>query len=143
MSEYVLPLHLLTLVFVAWNVLRADHLGFLWIRGTLKTLDKNRVQSLHRNTWIGLAGMVITGVLLFIPMKEYLLMRPQFLLKMAFVFTLIVNGIVIGHLQKVSTTVSYSSLSVSQKIPLYISGVVSTVAWLGAALSALFIVEDF
>lgn len=143
MSEYILPLHLLTLAFLAWNIVRADHLGFLWIRGTLKTLDKKRVQTLHRNTWIGLGGMIITGVLLFIPMKDYLLMRPQFLLKMAFVFTLLVNGMIIGHLQKVSTTVEYSSLSLSQKVPLYISGAVSTIAWLGAAISALFIVEEF
>lgn len=143
MSEYVLPLHLLTLAFLAWNIVRADHLGFLWIRGTLKTLDKQRVQVLHRNTWIGLVGMIVTGVLLFIPMKEYLLMRPQFLLKMAFVFTLLVNGLVIGHLQKISTASLYSSLSVAQKIPLYISGAVSTVAWIGAAVSALFIVEEF
>jgi hypothetical protein len=86
--------------------------------------------------------MIVTGVFLFIPMREYLLTRPQFYIKMAFVVTLIANAFVIGHLQKRATTHSFKDLSFKEKLPLFISGAVSTVAWLGAATTALFLVEE-
>lgn len=143
MSDYILPLHLFTLGFLAWNILRADHLGFLWIRGKVVHLDEPSVHRYHRNTWIGLCGMIITGVLLFLPMREYLLERPQFYLKMAFVVTLIANGFVIGHLQKTARTQAFENLTFRQKLPLLLSGAVSTIAWIGAATTAFFLVEEF
>lgn len=143
MSEIILPLHLFSLLFVAWNIVRADHKGFLWIRGKVETLSPAEISPLHRNTWIGLVGMIVTGILLFLPMKDYLLTRPQFYAKMAFVLTLIINGFVIGKLQYVAETSAYSALSLRQKLPLFISGAISTLCWFGAATMAFFLVEDF
>lgn len=142
-SDYYLPLHLLTLTFVAWNIIRADHVAFTWVRGKIDTLNKDTVRFYHRNVWIGLIGMILTGLLMFWPMREYLLSRPQFYLKMAFVFTLLVNGFVIGRLQEVATKKRFKELTTKEKLPLFISGAVSSIAWIGAGVAALFLVEEF
>ncbi|MEN9337920.1 MAG: hypothetical protein RIQ41_234 [Candidatus Parcubacteria bacterium] len=142
MENVILPLHLLTLAFVVWTVVHADRFGFDWMRGTREKLDAKIIKKLHRNTWVGLAGMITTGLFLFFPMREYLLARPQFYLKMAFVLTLIINGFVIGKLQSVATTKAVRDLTFTEKLPLFISGAVSTLGWVGAALTALFLVQD-
>lgn len=141
-ADFYLGLHLLVLAFVAWTVFQADHMGFDWIRGKANTLDEKKVATLHRNTWLGIGGMIATGFLLFWPMREFLLARPQFIIKMAFVLALIINGMVIGRLQAVALAKSYKELSFKEKLPLIISGGVSTVSWLGAALMALFLIPD-
>jgi len=138
-----LILHLTVLTFVAVTILRADHMGFEWIIGKRETLDEQTVRKLHRSTWIGLSGMIATGFLMFWPMREYLLGRPQFYTKMFFVLALIGNGFVIGRLQKVALTRPFTELTTREKAPLMISGAVSTLGWLGAATMAFFIVEDF
>ncbi|MEZ0209115.1 MAG: hypothetical protein ACAH17_02995 [Candidatus Paceibacterota bacterium] len=138
-SQILLPLHLLTLTFVIFTVVQADHMGFAWIRGKIAVLKEDKVRTLHRNTWLGLCGMILTGFLMFWPMREYLLTRPQFFAKMAFVLTLIVNGFVIGHLQKVALTKSFKELSLKEKLPLMISGIVSTLGWLGAMLGGYYL----
>ena len=142
METFILPLHLLSLAFVAWNVIHADHLGFSWIQGKESILDEKVVQKYHKGSWIGLGLMIVTGALLFWPLKEYLLTRPQFYIKMAFVVTLIINGLVIGTLQKTATTRRFDDLSSHEKLPLFISGAVSTLAWLGAAGMAFFLIPD-
>lgn len=131
--------HLLSLAFVFFTVVRADYFGMSWIQGKKEVLDSRILTTLHRSTWIGLSLMILTGIMLFLPMKDYLLTRPQFYIKMAFVITLICNGFVIGHLQKIATTHSFASLTFSQKVPLFISGVVSTISWAGAVITALFL----
>jgi len=118
-------------------------MGFEWIIGKRETLDEQTVRKLHRSTWIGLSGMIATGFLMFWPMREYLLGRPQFYTKMFFVLALIGNGFVIGRLQKVALTRPFTELTTREKAPLMISGAVSTLGWLGAATMAFFIVEDF
>ncbi len=142
MSDILLPLHLITLGFIFWTIIHADHLAFNWIRGKVATLPKEKVQKYHRNTWMGLGGMILTGFLLFWPMREFLLGRPQFYAKMAFVVTLVANGFVIGHLQKIALLKSFKQLTFKEKIPLFISGGVSTLAWIGAALGGLFLIPD-
>ncbi len=142
MEQLLLPLHLLSLLFVAWNILHADHMGFNWIRGKVQTLDASKVRKYHRGSWIGLSLMISTGLFLFYPLRELLVTRPQFYIKMAFVITLICNGFVIGKLQHIALEKPFASLSNSQKIPLFICGAVSTLSWLGAATMAFFLVPD-
>lgn len=141
MEKIILPLHLLTLTFVGWNILHADHLGFNWIRGKVLTLDKHKVEKYHKNIWTGLILMIVTGFFLFWPMHEYLLGRLQFWVKMAFVVTLICNAFVVGYLQKKISGKEFKELTLSQKIPLFISGAISTLAWLGAFAGAFYINE--
>lgn len=142
MSDIILPLHLLALAYAAWNIVHADHMGFTWMRGKVATLDPQVVAKYHRGSWIGLSLMIATGLALFWPMREFLLTRPQFFVKMAFVATLVCNGFVIGKLQKTAETKTFASLSFTERLPLFISGAVSTLCWIGAALGGLFLIPD-
>jgi hypothetical protein len=139
MEQIFLPLHLISLAYVAWNIFHADHMGFDWMRGKVATLDVSRVRKYHHGSWIGLGLMIATGFALFWPLREFLLTRPEFYVKMAFVITLICNGFVIGKLQNTATTKTFASLSATEKLPLIISGAVSTISWVGAAIMAFFL----
>jgi hypothetical protein len=140
--DYILPFHLLTLAFVVWTIVQADHLGMRWIFGKDSVLNEKTVRKHHRNTWLGLSGMILTGFLMFWPMREFLLHRPQFWLKMFFVGTLVVNGFVIGRLQNIATHKPYASLTLKEKLPIFISGAASSVAWIGAGITAFFLLPD-
>lgn len=142
-NDLVLPLHLAVLLYAAWNILHADHLGFTWITGKVNVLPEKDIRKYHRRVWAGLIGMMITGFIMFWPMREYLLERWQFLLKMSFVLALVANGFAIGSIQKVATKKWYRELTTREKIPLLLSGAISTAGWVGAARMAFFIVEDF
>ena len=74
-------------------------------------------------------------------MHEYLLLRTQFILKMAFVITLICNSFVINKLKKIATERKYVELTTQEKLPLLVSGIVSTCAWLRAFVCAFYINE--
>jgi hypothetical protein len=139
METFIFPLHILSLIFVAWNIVLADHMGFEWIRGKISMLNKEKVSKYHIRTWIGLICMILTGSLLFWGERSYFLERIQFLIKMAFVIILICNGVVIGYLQKIAVTKKWNDLTLRQKLPLLISGAISTTAWIGAFIAAFFI----
>lgn len=141
-SDIILPLHLITLVFVAWNVAHADHMGFSWMRGKVATLDSVTVKKYHNRVWTGIILMILTGAVLFYPMRGFLLSRPQFYVKMGFVLALVVNSFVIGALSKIPTTKTFTSLSMKEKLPLLISGAVSTLSWIGATLGGFFLIPD-
>lgn len=141
-NDIVLPLHLLVLLFTAWNILQADHLGFKWITGKVNVLNESDVRKYHVRVWAGLIGMILTGFIMFWPMHEYLLTRWQFLVKASFVLALVANGFAIGNIQKVATKKWYKELTLREKIPLFISGAVSTIGWAGAAIMAFFILPD-
>ena len=141
-STIFLPLHLITLLFVAWNVAHADHMGFTWMRGKVATLDIEIVKKYHKRVWIGIILMIVTGATLFYPMREFLLSRPQFYVKMGFVLALVINSFVIGNLSKIPTTRTFASLSIKEKLLLMISGAVSTLSWLGATLGGFFLIPD-
>lgn len=134
--------HFLSLAFVLYTIARADYFGMLWIREKRKTLNEKKLRTLHTQAWIGLGLMITTGLTLFWPMKEYLLTLPQFYIKMAFVVTLICNGFVVGRLQKKASTRTFSSLSPRERTPLFISGAVSTLSWIGAIIAAFFLLPD-
>jgi len=142
MPEIFLPIHFASILFIAWNVFHADHMGFDWIRGKVQTLDKDLVRKYHKRTWIGLGLMIVTGIGLFWPAKDMLLARPQFIIKMGFVLAIFINSFVIGALSKTSITKTYTSLSTKEKIPLIISGGISTISWLGATGMAFFLEQE-
>ena len=126
MENIILPLHILSLLFVAWNVFHADHMGLNWMRGKLSTLDENVIKKYHHGSWIGLIAMIVTGIILFYPRMDYLLTLPQFYIKMGFVAALFVNGFVITVFSKIPTIHTFESLSTKEKLPLLISGAIST-----------------
>lgn len=143
MSQIILPIHLLILAFIVWNIVRADHLGWSWVRGKISILDRKIVQLYYKRVWIGLCLMVVTGVCLFWPLREFLLERQQFYVKMTFITILIINGFAIGKLQRVAETKTFASLSLKQRIPLFVSGAISTLAWLGAIFGGLYLIPSY
>ncbi len=139
MESILLPLHFLILGFTAWNIIKADHMGLGWIQGTTPILDSTKVKKYHHRVLIGLCLMILTGFFMFWPMKDYLLTRPQFIVKMVFVFALVINSFFIGKLQETSSAKKYSSLSQKEKIPFFISGAISSACWVLAVATAFFI----
>jgi len=139
LSDLIFALHILSLAITVPGIAYADHQGFLWLRGTLETLNKNTVRRAHRWVGVGLGMLIGSGFFLFWPMREYLLATPAFYIKMAFVITLLCNSFVIERLMTIATTRPFASLSLPEKTPLYASGALSTLCWLGAFSAAFFL----
>ncbi|MBP6888900.1 MAG: hypothetical protein KBC21_04365 [Candidatus Pacebacteria bacterium] len=142
MAEIITPIHLLILAFTVWQIISADHFGIKWITGKVKVLDLSLVKKYHNRTWLGLVLMITTGVILFLPEREALLSKPQFIVKMGFVVALVINGFFIGFLQNIATTKTFASLTFKEKMSLIISGTVSTLSWLGATVAGLLLDSD-
>ncbi|MBI2030627.1 hypothetical protein HYT05_03325 [Candidatus Kaiserbacteria bacterium] len=133
-------IHLSILALTAIVILIADEQGFAWMRGKIALLDPRRMRWLHRLMWTGLAGMIVTGLIQFLPAYEYYLAEPAFLMKMCFVMILVLNGILIGRLQHIATERPFASLSTAEKMPLLASGAISTIAWVSAGLTGYFLI---
>jgi hypothetical protein len=132
--------HLSILICTAIIILFADEQGFAWMRGKVSLLDPRRMRWLHRLMWTGLAGMIVTGLIQFLPAYEYYLAEPTFIMKMCFVGILVFNGILIGRLQHIATERPFASLSTAEKMPLLASGAISTIGWVSAALIGYFLI---
>lgn len=109
----------------------------MWLLGKQQVLNKKRVETLHIIVSIGLAGVLLTGGLLFISRASFLLTEPAFLVKMAFVLALIINGFFIGIVSETATHTPFKMLSKKQRAGLLLSGLVSGVGWTGAAICGL------
>ncbi|TSC55023.1 MAG: hypothetical protein LiPW30_489 [Parcubacteria group bacterium LiPW_30] len=138
-SDIVAPIHVAALVFSVVGIFLADHQAFNWILGKTPTLDKKTLLKYHHWVLLGLFLMIITGAILFWPMREYLLQDFVFGIKMFFVAVLIVNGFFIGKLMNVAIEKPYSTLSNRERFPLMLSGAASTTGWLGAFIAANFL----
>lgn len=141
MEIFYVPLHILALLYAVWNILHADHMAFTWIRGKSTLLEEAQVAKYHRGTWIALVLVIITGSLAFFDIRAGIV-YPQFYIKMGFVLALIINSFVIGVLSKIPTKRTWASLSTQERLPLLLSGAVSTISWIGAAIMALFITVE-
>jgi hypothetical protein len=136
-TNTVIALHLGSLAFAALGILLADHAAFLWMRGRDRVSHRNSLLRLHWMVTAGLTGLVLTGLYLFWPLRGYLLGQPLFWLKMTFVAALIINSFFIERFLHIAMTRSFASLTKHEKTPLFISGAVSTLSWLGAASCAI------
>lgn len=141
MEILYVPLHILSLVYAAWNILHADHMGFNWMRGKVEKLDTLTVAKYHRGTWVGLILAIITGILAFLSVRSEII-YPQFYVKIGFVSVIVINSFLIGSLSKIPTRKTFDSLSKKEKLPLILSGGFSFLSWGGALIMALFIVAE-
>ncbi len=132
----ILYVHLGTLGLVALLVLYADHQAFSWVMGHKEKLDGKAISMVHYLTLAALTVMIISGAAMAFPLKEYLLTVPAFFIKMGFVLALVINSFFIGKLLHTAVNHSYKSLAFSEKLPLFISGAVSGISWLGAVIAA-------
>lgn len=133
----LVTVHVAILFLTIAVILYADKQGFSWILGKDETLNKTKLEILHRLMWGGLIGMIATGVFLFWPLREFLLTQPVYYIKMFFVSVLAINAFFIGKFMNVATERQFSDLSKSERVPLFVSGAVSTVAWAGAIIGGL------
>lgn len=120
-------------------VLYSDEQGLLWMLGKRETLSLKKLEWLHMLVGLGLAGLIATGGLLFLRAPSFYIGEPQFIVKMIFVLTLVVNSFFIGRFTHVATERAWRDLSNAERLSMLISGGVSFLAWVGAALGGLFI----
>ena len=134
----LLSIHLITLSITALVIIYSDHQGFLYFRGKKQTLSKVFLHWSHILVWAGLLLMITTGVLLTIPAWTYRLQEPTFYIKMGFVLTLVVNAFAIGKLSKVAGEKPFAQLTTSEQRVLLLSGALSAMGWIGAAVIGKF-----
>jgi hypothetical protein len=125
--------HLTALTFSFIVVAIADHDGWRYFRGITHTLQVSRLKRLHTLAWVGLGGMIATGMIL-VAEKPDVLQETMFYVKMLMVLALVINGIFIGRMMRVATMIPFAELSARQRWPLLFSGAVSVACWVGAAI---------
>lgn len=138
-QELLLPAHLTVLACTAVFVLLADHQGYLWFSGKKQVLEMRILRRYHYAVLVGLLLMISIGLLMAWPVMNYLLSTPAFYIKMTFVATLFLNSFVIWKFLPISTTRAFATLTFREKVPLFISGAVSGLCWVGAATAAFFL----
>lgn len=126
--------HLVFVLLSLGAVLYSDHAGLSWIRGKKETLNPTLVERLHLLVSVGLAGVLLTGGLMFIDRAEYLLSQPVFLAKMGFVAALVINGFFIGQISRIASEQPFRLTTPAQRRSIFISGAVSALGWLGALI---------
>ncbi len=131
-------LHLAVLFCTVVIILCADHEGFSYMRGKKRTLNHKLTQFFHYGVWVGLCLMIATGVFLALPAWEFYLKEPTFLLKMFFVLVLIGNGVFIGKFTSLASEKPFAELPSRIQHTLRISGMLSTIGWVGAATIGYF-----
>ena len=137
MDDLVFYIHLASLAIAAIGIVWADHQAWGWIRGTHDTILHSKLLATHWVVGSGLTGLIASGLYLFWPARDFLLGQPLFLLKMAFVAALVVNSFVIEHLMHAAVRGPWRALSTRERLPLVVSGAVSTISWFGAGIVAL------
>lgn len=117
-------------------VIVADVSALLWVLGKKEVLNKRLMHWLHRLIGVGLAISITTGAIMFWDVRDYLLTLPSFYTKLIFVLALVVNAFVIGKHFHVATERPFRELTKKERMPLFISGAVSTCAWVGVYIAA-------
>ena len=132
-----LQVHITTVFALITTVIVTDIAALLWVAGKKETLSFGVLRTLHMLVWVGLVLMMLSGGTMFLSYREYLLSVPAFYIKMGFVSALVVNAFVIGKHLHIASERSFASLSRVERRPLLISGIVSTVSWIGVVSAAL------
>lgn len=137
MITTLFPIHILFLCIAGIGILMADSSAFSWLRGKREVIGRETLFISHWVVTAGLVGLILTGLLMFWPLRGYLLSEPLFWLKMIFVAALVINSFFIEYLMHTAAHRSFKSLSHAQKVPFIISGGISTLSWVGAGITAL------
>jgi hypothetical protein len=125
----LLYFHLVSMCAAVVLVFFADKQAFAWVIGKRQTLDKTPVRTLHLLTWIALLSLMVSGFFLLWPNNLHLLEDSFFIIKLVGVGLLFVNGIVIGRLIPIALTRTFASLTWKERMPLILSGLVSSASW--------------
>lgn len=136
LQHFLLYLHLIALCGALVGISMADHAGFGWIRGSVATLEGVAMDQLHMLVAFSLSFLIVTGIWLAWPMREFVLHDIFFLMKMVFVGILVVNAVLIEYLMPVATQMPFAAVPVRRKLALFASGALSTTSWFGAIVTA-------
>ncbi|MBX4215714.1 hypothetical protein KW797_02105 [Candidatus Parcubacteria bacterium] len=131
-------IHLSILAVTALAIVYADHLGWQYFRGRKPLLDARTMRRVHFIVIAGLIGMITTGFIMFWPDRAAYLSYWPFLIKMGFVLILVVNALFIHRLMGVASERPYASLTKGERRKLLVSGALSSIGWIGAAVIGLF-----
>lgn len=137
----IVEIHLWILIVTAAAILVSDYHGHAYLRGTMPLLPKRRMHLLHIAVWVGLLGMIGTGLYMAYPALSYYLAKPAFVVKMLFVAILVVNALFIGRLLSVASERPFAELTAGEKKKLFVSGALSSICWVGAAAIGLFLLS--
>jgi len=132
----MLTVHLTILGITALVIIFTDINGLLWLLGKKKTLPKKLFVWLHRFVWLGLFGMIATGIAMSYTYISALSLNKLFQGKMFFVLILIINAYLIGRHMELAFEKSFKELTKAEKTKLILSGLISTGSWIGAFVMA-------
>jgi hypothetical protein len=138
-KDILFLVHITSLGFAMVGILYADRLAFAWLRGVRNTLPQRHLLRAHHAVSFALAALIGSGLLLFWPLRNYLLHTSAFWVKMSFVAVLLINSFVIERLMHTATHRPFKELSLAERAPLFVSGAVSVVCWVGAGTTAFFL----
>lgn len=131
-----LMVHISTVIVLIPSIVIFDLIALGWAMGKPERLPRAAVAAFHYMIWIGLLLMISSGLVMFSTYREYLLTVPAFYAKMVFVGALVVNGFIIGKHHLIAAERAFASLSREERLPLFASGAVSALGWLGACICA-------
>jgi uncharacterized membrane protein len=134
----ILPIHLLFVAFSFFWITQSDFYGSLWILGKKDNLQKDKLEKFHKYVWIGLLGLIFTGLFLILQ-KSYLLESFNFKFKMFFVLVLFINSFFIGKEMNLAANFKFKDLKNIDKFKIFITGAVSTISWISAFVIAQFL----
>ncbi|HVZ75881.1 MAG TPA: hypothetical protein VG934_01255 [Candidatus Paceibacterota bacterium] len=137
LHEIPFYLHLAALAVAACGLLYADKIGLSWMRGRTETVPSRTLLVLHEVVSVALIVLILTGLYLFWPLREYLLHQRLFYIKMSFVALLVVNSIAIDNLMHTAAHTPFRDLPARLRTGLFVSGGLSFLCWVGAGLAAL------
>jgi len=105
--------------------------------GKKQTLERRRIEFLHRSIAVGLGLMIVTGAFLYADSAVAFLTSTTFIVKMVAVAALIFNTAAISILSPIASERSFGSLTTRERMPLMISGGVSLAGWITAIVCGI------
>ena len=137
LHELVFLVHLASFAVAVGGVLYADKVGFSWFLGKVETISPRTLRTLHNVMSLSLAFLILSGLYLFWPEREYLLRQTLFFIKMGLVAALVINSFVIDNLMDVASQLPFKWIPAGQKAVLFASGAFSFACWAGSGITAL------
>jgi len=139
MYETIVTIHVVAFIFNIFFVVVSDFKGLMWVMGKRETLSARWMILFHRLIWAGLATSVFTGAYLFWGAREYLLTQPAFMFKVGMVGALIINSFIIDKHLQIAISRPFREINKNERLNLFVSAGVSTIAWVSVAVSAQFL----
>jgi len=146
MYEIFLTLHLIGVILGAGSALVSDALFFGVIRDrNINTTELKMLSLVSRLVWIGLALLLISGIVMLVLGNFVLLGEPSFQMKMLLVALIIINGILFHkqHLPFLKKMVKVKNLEddISDNLSdrrhfkyMFVSGALSMISWLAVII---------